>query len=356
MDRFRVGIIGCGGIFRNLHSPYYQEPTRRADIVAIADINESSANEQADKFGADAYTDYRQLLDRNDIDAVDVCVHPRPHLEITKAAAEAGKHILMEKPMCCTVAEGDEMVAAAENAGVLLMVAYMMRFDPGYMKLKSLLDDGTLGTLQMAYCNQVGYFSPERHPWLFVKEESGGMLVEQAIHNLDLWLWLYGPATSVYGYTTHVPLGGTYPPPEQAVENNAVLNVHFKNGGIGMMIKSWAAQVGHSGSGLVTSNGSATMARNGLRWKTHDMESAEEFSEPVPDDDTYRNIPEAQRNQRYWSIAAKGASIDHWLQCIAGEVEPTTHGRIGRDGIELAEATYLSSQSGTPIALPLKPD
>ena len=231
MDKIRVGIIGCGGIFRNLHAPYYQEPTRRADIIAIADINEAAANEQADRFGADAYTDYRALLDRSDIDAVDVCVHPRPHLEITRAATDAGKHILMEKPMCCNVAEGDEMVAAAENAGVLLMVAYMMRFDPGYMKLKSLLDDGTLGTLQMAYSNQVGWFSPERHPWLFVKAESGGMLVEQAIHNLDLWLWLYGPASTVYGFTSHVPLGGTYPPADEAVENNAVLTVHFKKRG-----------------------------------------------------------------------------------------------------------------------------
>lgn len=353
MDKFRVGIIGCGGIFRALHAPYYQEPTRRADIVAIADINETSANEQADRFKADAYTDYRELLDRNDIDAVDVCVHPRPHLEITHAATDAGKHILMEKPMCCNVAEGDAMVKAAADAGVLLMVAYMMRFDPGYIKLKSLLEDGTLGTLQMAYSNQVGYFSPERHPWLFVKAESGGMLVEQAIHHLDLWLWLYGPAASVYGYTTHVPLGGTYPPSDQAVENNAVLNVHFKNGGVGMMMKSWAAQIGHSGNGLVTSNGSASIIRHGLTWKTHDMESAEEFNATVPDDNTYRNIPEAQRNQRYWGIAAKGASIDHWLQCIAEEAEPTTHGQIGRDGIELAEATYLSSHSGVPITLPL---
>ena len=109
----------------------------------------------------------------------------------------------------------------------------------------------------MAYSNQVGYFSPERHPWLFVKAESGGMLVEQAIHNLDIWLWLYGPASTVYGFTSHVPLGGTYPPPDQAVENNAVLTVHFKNGGVGMMIKSWAAEIRNSGNGLVASKGSA---------------------------------------------------------------------------------------------------
>ncbi len=353
MDKLRVGIIGCGGIFRSLHAPYYEEPTRHGDIVAVADLNEAAATEQAARFGAEAYTDYRALLDNSDIDAVDVCVHPRPHCEITHAAAAAGKHILMEKPMCCNVTEGDEMISAAENAGVLLMVAYMMRFDPGHKKLKALLDDGTLGTLEMAYSNQVSWFSPERHPWLFVKAESGGMLVEQAIHHLDIWLWLYGAAESVYGVTSHVPLGGTYPEPDEAVENNAVLTIRFKNGGVGMMIKSWAAQIGNSGNGLVASNGSATLIRHGLRWQTHEMPAAEEFTASVPDDATYRNIPPAQREQRYWSVAAKGASIAHWLECIAGEAEPTTHGSIGRAGIELAEAAYRSADTGTPIVLPL---
>jgi len=352
MDKLRVGIIGSGGIFRSLHAPYYEEPTRCAEIVAVADLNEASAKQQAERFHAQAYTDYRRLLDRKDIDAVDVCCHPAPHRDIALAAAATGKHILMEKPMCRNVAEGDEMVAAAEKAGVLLQVAYMLRFDPGYMKLKQLLDDGTLGTLQMAYCNQVGWFRPQ-HPWLFIREESGGMLVEQAIHNLDIWLWLYGSASSVYGYTSHVPLGGTYPEPERAVENNATLIVHFKHGGIAMMIKSWAAEVGNSGDGMVASNGSANMTSHGLRWKTHDMAAAEEFIAPVPDDETYRTLSPEHRQQRYWGIASKGASIDHWLKCIAGEEKPTTDGRIGRAGIELAEAAYRSAQIGALVSLPL---
>jgi len=120
-----------------------------------------------------------------------------------------------------------------------------------------------------------------------------------------------------------------------------------------MMIKSWAAEIGNSGNGLVTSTGSATLIRHGLRWKTHNMGSAEEFIASGPEHDTYRNRPAADREQRYWGMAAKGASIDHWLQCIAGEAMPTPHGRIGRDGIELAEATYRSSQIGAPISLPL---
>lgn len=353
MDRIKVGIIGCGGIFRNLHAPYYEEPTRRAEIVAIADLNETSVNEQAARFNALGYTDYRHLLERQDIDAVDVCVHPGPHRDITLAAADAGKHILMEKPMCRNVAEGDEMIAATAEAGVRLQVAYMMRFDPGHMKLKQLLKDGTLGTLQMAYSNQVGWFRPDTHPWLFIREESGGMLVEQAIHHLDIWLWLYGVASSVYGYTSHVPLGGTYPEPEKAVENNAVLVIHFKHGGVGMMIKSWAAEVGNSGNGMVGSNGSATLLRHGVRWKTHDMSEAKEFVAPVPDGETYRTLSPERRQSRYWGVAAKGASIDHWLKCIAGEEQPTTGGSIGRAGIELAEAAYRSAAIGAAVSLPL---
>ena len=218
--------------------------------------------------------------------------------------------------------------------------------------MKELLDNGTLGTLQMVYSNQVGWFRPQ-HPWLFIQQESGGMLVEQAIHHLDLWLWLYGRATSVYGYTNHVPLGGTYPLPEEAVENNAATIIHFKDGGIGMRIKSRAAEVGHNGNGMVGSKGSATLLSRGLRWKTHDMDAAEEFIAPVPDDDTYRSLSDERRQQRYWGVYAKGASIDHWLKCIVGEDTLTTDGRIDRAGVELAEAVYRSHQQGRPIDLPL---
>ena len=79
----------------------------------------------------------------------------------------------------------------------------------------------------------------------------------------------------MYGYTSHIPLGGTYPLPEEAVENNAATIIHFKDGGTEMMIKSWAAEVGHNGNGMVGSKESATLLSRGLRWKTHDMDAAE---------------------------------------------------------------------------------
>ena len=179
-DTIRVGVIGSGGIFRGLHVPYF-ENTKLAQIVAVADINEEFAKEQAERFGAEAYTNYEDVLARDDVDAVDVCTHPGPHRDITVAAAKAGKHVLLEKPMCRTVAEADEMIAAAKEADVRLQVAYMMRFNPCYEKLKELLDTGALGAVEFAYCNQIGWFPP-KHPWLFILEESGVVRVREDEH------------------------------------------------------------------------------------------------------------------------------------------------------------------------------
>ena len=350
-DPIGIGVIGSGGIFRSLHVPYLGQ-TSLAKVVAVTDVKEESACEIAQKFDAACCGSYEELLARPDVDAVDVCTHPAPHRDICVAAARAGKHVLVEKPMCRTVAEGSEMIAAAREADVKLQVAYMMRFHPCYKKAKELLDDGTLGHVHVAYRNIVGWFPP-KHPWLFIKEQSGGMLVEQSIHVLDLWLWLLGDVDSVYARTSTVDLGGTYPAMDQAVENNATVVVNFKSGATGMLLKSWAAEVQHHGDGLVASKGSLSFSQAAIQWKTHDMAQAEVFTPAVPDDNTYRNVPEPQRENRYWSMASKGRGIEHWLRCIRGEEEPTTAGEVGRAGIEIAEAAYRSSATGLPVTLPL---
>jgi len=351
MSVIRVGVIGCGGIFRGAHVPYLQWRTDRARVTAVMDIQRQNAQQEAERFGAAICDDWRTLLERDDVDAVIIATHPRPHCEITVAAARAGKHILLEKPMCRTVAEADRMIAAARKARVRLQVAYIMRFRPGYQKLKELLTDGTLGRPHLVYCSQVGWFRPT-HPWLFIRKESGGMLVEQAIHVLDEWLWLYGPVKSVYAQTSHVPVGGTYPEKRQAVENNATVVARFRSGATGLLIKSWAAEVGSGGEGVVCEKGSARLGR-GLTWKTHHMAEPATFEETVPDDGSYPQVPKEQRQRGYWGFASKGASIDHWLDCIEGKAKPTTSGEVGRAGIEIAEAAYRSARAGEPVSLPL---
>ncbi|MFP4055596.1 MAG: Gfo/Idh/MocA family protein [Candidatus Brocadiia bacterium] len=346
-----IGVIGCGGIFHGAYVPYLEWQSERARVVAVHDVKDGTAAREAARFGAQRCESPSALLARDDVEAVIIAAHPRPHCELAVAAAQAGKHILVEKPMCRSVAEADRMIAAAEGAAVRLQVAYILRFRPARQKLKALLDEGTLGAPHLVYCNQVSWFPP-RHPWLFVREESGGMLVEQAIHVLDEWLWLYGPAESVYARLSHVPLGGTYPEADEAVENNATVVVSFANGATGMLCKSWAAEVRHGGEGVVCAGGSASLGA-GLTWKTHQMDEAATFPETVPDDGSYPQVTGEEREKRYWGFASKGASIEHWLDCIEGKAEPTTSGEVGRAGIELAEAAYRSAHSGKPVRLPL---
>ena len=359
MDKIRIGIIGGGRIFHRNHAPYYHEPTRRGDVVAVADINETVAHETARKFDASAYTDYRQLLDRKDIEAVDIATQPNSHRDIVIAAAEAGKHILVEKPMSLTVIEADEMIEAAKNAGVRLHVAYHLRWAPQFEKMKQLVESGILGTLQLAYSNEVSYLGPLKSPTSpfrtdFLKQEAGGMLLNQSIHLLDLWMWTYGPVKTVYGYASHMPLRNNYPKLDESVENNVGLTVHFKKGGVGLLVKSWVAEVNPSSDeGMVGSNGSATISGDLLRWKTHDMSEPEEQVTMAPENDMYRNLLPEERPRRYWDVASKGASINHWLACIVGDEEPTTDAYSGRAGVELVEAVHKSSSNNTIVSLPL---
>ena len=122
----RVGIIGCGKIAQVRHLPEYAA-NPHAEVVAYYDKNRARAEEMAAKYGGDVCDSYFDLLNRNDIDAVSICVENRSHAEISTAALYAGKHVLCEKPMAVTLAECESMVAAAERNGKHLMIGHNMR-------------------------------------------------------------------------------------------------------------------------------------------------------------------------------------------------------------------------------------
>ncbi len=131
MDRVRVGVIGCGGVAQVMHLPYLRELDDRFAITALCDISPGVLDAVGDHYGVSArYADFRELV-RHDLDAV-LILTPGSHAAAAVAAAQAGRHILVEKPMCFTLREADEMITAAEAARVTLMVAYMKRYDPGY--------------------------------------------------------------------------------------------------------------------------------------------------------------------------------------------------------------------------------
>ena len=131
MKRIRMGVIGCGEIAQIMHLPFLTELRDLFEVRSVCDISPALAAAVGDAFGVPHHcADYAELLARDDVDAVAVLT--ADHAPVAIAAAEAGKHIFVEKPMCYTVEEGRAMIAAAERAGVTLMVGYMKRYDPGY--------------------------------------------------------------------------------------------------------------------------------------------------------------------------------------------------------------------------------
>jgi len=210
-----VGLIGCGFMGRT-HSNAYRkvwnffQPKRRPVLKAICDNNAAKAKAFAETWGYESVeTDWRRLLERKDIDLVDICVPNNLHREIAVAAAQAGKMILCEKPLAMNAAEGREMVEAVEKAGVPNMVSFNYRRVPAVTLARKLIDDGRLGRIfhYRAVFLQDWTISADLPQggdalWrLDVKAAGSGVTGDLLAHCIDTALWLNGPIRSVSAMT-----------------------------------------------------------------------------------------------------------------------------------------------------------
>jgi len=192
----RVGIVG-GGFMGHTHAQCYQL-IPKAKLVAVADPVAKTRSDFAAQYGCQAFDSLKAML-ASDVDAVDVCTPTFLHAEQVIAAARAGKHVVCEKPMALTLSECDRMVAATEKAGVIFMVAQVLRFWPEYTVIADLVRSGKLGAVQWASASRL---SPSPawswDDWIRDEARSGGPILDLHIHDLDLLAWLLGPPTRVF--------------------------------------------------------------------------------------------------------------------------------------------------------------
>ena len=232
MGKIGFGIIGSGGIATTAHIPSLLEITD-AQLLAIASRSIEKARAAAAHVdGAAAYADNQQVIDHPGVEAVILCMPPKWHAEWAIKAAQAGKHVLCEKPMACSLAECDAMIAACKAAGVQLMVAEMKRFNPGFRKAKELLDQGVIGDIFLArYHNS--YFEPHTREgwWTDAAISGGGEMMNELTHQVNVLRWLLGPVTEVGCMSNH-PQG---PMPE----DNAVVSLRFQSNAISVVTISW---------------------------------------------------------------------------------------------------------------------
>jgi predicted dehydrogenase len=239
MPEIKVGLIGAGGI-AGAHIRGYREHAARIGITAVADVSEAAVAARAEELGATPYADYRQMLEVEELDAVDICLPHHLHRDAIVAAAEAGKHILCEKPLCLTAAEAADVRAAVSAAGVTLMCAHNQLFLPAVAKAKELLEAGTIGTVYEVRTTDSFYndFDPSTMGWRASAATSGGgELIDTGYHPTYLLLHLAGgkPVEATAMLSTHRLkfMEG---------EDSAQVLVRFDNGVVGQLVTSWAYQ------------------------------------------------------------------------------------------------------------------
>ena len=195
-EPLKVGLIGTGSISR-MHLPGYQLAPDEVRLTAVCDIREDAARRFADEAGVDAvFSDAEQLLAQSDVDAVDICTIHDQHAPLAIAAARAGKHVLLEKPMAISLDECRAILEATERAGVTFMVAQQLRHVPSYVGLRRRIQAGELGRIWSARCDTflTAALEDGRQPiapgagwWGFDgKRGGGGVVTMLAVHHLDL--------------------------------------------------------------------------------------------------------------------------------------------------------------------------
>ena len=230
----KVGLVGTGGI-SNRHITAYLEHPDRVQLKAVCDIDESRAQEFARKAGVeDVYTDLDQMLREADIDAVDNCTFHPQHAPVSIAAAEAGKHVIVEKPMARSVQECRDMIAAADKAGVTLMVAQHLRHSPEARAVKRFIDEGKLGDILAVRTHQIQRGgSGEGHERYADANQGGGTLQATFVHRIDLLRYYLGNLKRVTGVCKSVG-----PRQINGAEDLVIANMEFENGVLGDLFAS----------------------------------------------------------------------------------------------------------------------
>jgi len=349
--RLRVGLIGAGTIAFSAHLPAMRKLRDNIELVAVADIRVENAERAARQYGAEShYADYRDLLANEQLDFVDICTPEFLHAEQVEAAAAAGVHIICEKPMASSVAEADRMIAAAEQAGIHLMIAHSRRFTGRYRQIRAAIDRGDIGEVRYFRENErrpramydglglgTGYWNPEEgRPWLTMAQYSQGAALTNAVHETDLARWFVGQQpVSVFAESRITEPGAEVP-------DMLSYTIQFANGAIGA-----SEIVNQLPRGYPYFHMTEVIGKTGRIRATDPIMSpytvADErgLAQPV-NFPTLLHVDQAYVEE----LMAFTRTIRD------GEPLPITP-QEARGAVELSVAAVISSQRGAPVSLPL---
>lgn len=349
-------MIGCGKI--GLMHARAMKNVPQAELVAIQSRTGEKVANAAQQLGVAAYTDIAEMIEKEKVDMVLISTPHPAHAENTLTALQRGAHVLVEKPLAVSLADCDAMIAAADGSGLQLGMISQRRFYPACMRIKQSIDAGKLGTPMLGSVIMYGwrdenYYNsdPWRGKW---KEEGGGVLINQAPHQLDLLLWYMGSdIVEVYGVWQNINH------PYIEVEDTAVAIIKFKNGAVGNVIVSNAQKPGLYGKVHIHgSNGaSAGVQTDGgpmfLAGQSGILEPPLNDIWTVPGDETNIDAWKASDTAEFQSTdpVEYYLRLQHidFVKAILEKREPLVTASAGRKTVALFNGIYRSMKEGRAV-------
>jgi UDP-N-acetyl-2-amino-2-deoxyglucuronate dehydrogenase len=337
------GIVGTGVIAATHATVIRLLPN--ASLIAVTDADAESAVRFAASHDCAAEPDLARLLARDDIDVVVVCVPSGLHADIGVAAARAGKHLVVEKPVDVRLTAADRLISAAEAAGVRLTVISQHRFDPGVVELRSLVSAGRLGKLLLGeavtkwHRTQAYYDSSAwRGTWAL----DGGSLLNQGIHYVDLLLAVMGPVAEV---TAVAATQGH----RMEAEDTALALLRFSSGALGTLASSTCVYPGFPQRLEVSGTGGTAIVLDGQLTHCALTDDAAQPAGPAA-----TPAATAAADPAALDLAGHAAQVADLLAAIDEGREPVITGADGRAVLEVVLAVYQSAREGRAVTLPLR--
>ncbi len=340
--KIRIAVVGCGRIAKNHFASISQYSD--FELVSVCDNNKIALEAAISEHGVAGYLRLEDMLAQEDLDVVSLCTPSGVHPEQTVITAEAGIHVVSEKPMATRWSDAVKMVKTCDKAGVRLLVVKQNRRNTTLQMLKQAVDEKRFGKIYMVNLN-VFWTRPQEYydsaKWRGTWELDGGAFMNQASHYVDLIDWLIGPVEKIQAMT------GTLAR-DIEVEDTGVLNIKWRNGAMGSMnVTMLTYPKNYEGSiTILGEKGTVRVGGVAVNEIQHwGFEDTKEYDKDIE-----------KANYETTSVYGFGHPLyyKNIVEVLRGHAEPETDGREGLKSLEVLIAAYLSARDGKTVSLPLE--
>ncbi|SDJ32775.1 Gfo/Idh/MocA family protein [Salimicrobium halophilum] len=331
----KAAIIGCGSIAQNRHLIEYRN-NEETEITAVCDIVEERAAIAGQIYGAKTYTDYEDLLNKEEVDVVSVCLPNYLHAPVSIAALETGAHVLCEKPMATSSEEADRMIEAAEKSGKKLMIAHNQRFVKSHVKAREIIESGEIGKVY-SFRTTFGHGGPEgwsadgADSWFFKKDEAFiGAMGDLGVHKADLIRYILGEEfTDVAGFVENNAKENI------TVDDNAVCMLRSESGILGTLTASWAYNTTEDNSTVI-------YGEKGMLRLEDDPDYSLVATFTNGDVVNYK-LGKIQSNEE--GGQTNTGVIDHFVESVLNDQTPLIDGYEGKKSLEIILGALQSGET-----------